>query len=182
MNATHSSQAGTIEVVTTYLQMFAPPVPGPEPAPPSVRLERVEDPTVPLYRFLYGTVGEPWTWYERLAWSDADLAATIRDPAVDLLLLSVGGQPAGYAELDRRRMPEIELAYFGLMPDFIGRGLGRWMLRETVARAWSFEPTRLWVHTCTLDHPKALGLYEACGFRRYAQERQVIADPRRSRS
>jgi GNAT superfamily N-acetyltransferase len=90
----------------------------------------------------------------------------------------VGGVPAGYAELDCRHSGEIELAYFGLIPEFIGRGLGAYFLAWAVDRAWQREPRRLWVHTCSLDHPRALATYRAIGFAEYARESVRIADPR----
>jgi len=86
--------------------------------------------------------------------------------------------PAGYAELDRRQPLEVELAYFGLMPEFIGRGLGGFMLNWTVHRAWSSEPRRVWLHTCTLDHPQALAVYQKAGFEIYQREQKFEDDPR----
>ena len=91
-------------------------------------------------------------------------------------ILHVGGVPAGFSELDRRQTPEIELSFFGLAPEFIGQGIGAYFLNWTVRRAWEHAPTRLWMHTDTLDHPRALGLYQRMGFVVY--ERQAgTADP-----
>ena len=95
-------------------------------------------------------------------------------------MLYRNGAPAGFGELDRRQPGEIELAYFGLMPDAIGQGLGVWLLHETIDLAWSYEPERLWLHTCTLDHPRALPLYQRAGFVPYKQETKTIPDPRAS--
>ncbi len=86
--------------------------------------------------------------------------------------------PAGFAELDRRAEPDIELAYFGLVPEFIGRGLSNYLLSAALDIAWSHEPKRVWVHTNTLDHPRALALYQRLGFQPYKQERKTIPDPR----
>ena len=152
----------------TYLEMTAPPGgPATRPPRPAVEIRRAVRPTTSFYRYLYDAVGGPWTWTERRLMSDEGLAAIIRDPRVEVLVLWVDGVPAGYAELDRRAPPDIELAYFGLIPEFIGQGLGRFLLDHAVRRAWSCEPGRLWVHTCDLDHPRALGVYEKCGFRVY---------------
>ena len=146
--------------------------------PEDARIDRVSCPTVAFYRFLYAEVGGPWLWYERRRWSDAEIARTVQDPAVEIWVLFIGGQPAGYAELDRRISNEIELAYFGLMPDFIGRRLGPCLLRFAIRQAWAASPKRLWVHTCSLDHPAALGLYEREGFVRFDVTEQTILDPR----
>jgi GNAT superfamily N-acetyltransferase len=124
---------------------------------------------VELYRSLYDAVGRPWHWVDRKRLSDDELARILGDPAVEVHVLRVGGEPAGYAELDRRVAGEIELAYFGLMPAFVGQGLGGYFLRWAVARAWSYAPRRVWVHTCTLDHPSALPCYLRAGFREYAR-------------
>jgi GNAT superfamily N-acetyltransferase len=170
---------GMLEISITYLEMLRRPR-LPAPPPPALRLAvmRADAVSVPFYRYLYDTVGAPWLWYERRTMSDADLAAAIQHPDVDVFVLFAGGEPAGYAELDRRRMPDIELAYFGLVPAFIGRKLGPWLLHWAVDAAWAREPKRVWVHTCSLDHPKAIAHYQRAGFSPYRQERKAIADPR----
>jgi GNAT superfamily N-acetyltransferase len=160
----------SVETLVTYLEMRAPPD-GPAILPPRAALEirRAVRPTLSFYRYLYDAVGGDWTWTERRLMSDEALAAIIRDPRVEILVLWVDGVPGGYAELDRRAPPDIELAYFGLIPEFMGQGLGRFLLDHAIRRAWSCEPARLWVHTCDLDHPRALGVYEKSGFRVYDQ-------------
>lgn len=145
------------------------------PAPlPGVEVRRALDPTASFYRYLYDAVGSAWTWVERKALSDAQLRAIIADPQVEVHVLWVDGVPAGYVELDRRRPAEVEVAYFGLVPEFIGRGLGRWLLDWAVARAWDGVPRRVWVHTCDLDHPRAIHVYQKAGFRIYAQRPESV--------
>jgi GNAT superfamily N-acetyltransferase len=171
---------GTLRNVVTFLEMHARPR-LPAVHPPSnlqTALMRCVAPTVAFYRFLYDTVGAPWLWWERRALDDASLAEIVQDERVEIYVLYVEGQPAGYAELDRRREPEIELAYFGLMPEFIGQRLGPYLLASAIDIAWSHEPSRLWVNTNTLDHPKALPLYQRMGFVPYAQEEKIVEDPR----
>jgi GNAT superfamily N-acetyltransferase len=108
---------------------------------------------------------------------DEELERILADPAVEVNVMWVAGVPAGYAELDRRRPPEVELAYFGLLPEFIGRGLGRWLLDWTVHHAWRRRPRRLWVHTCDLDHPRALAVYQNAGFRVYDERTEQLELP-----
>jgi GNAT superfamily N-acetyltransferase len=171
---------GRLDLTITYLEMTERP-PHPHVVPPhrlKLSLLRAHQPTVGFYRFLYNSVGEPWLWYERRVMSDDDLARIIQDDRVEIYVLYVDGVPAGFAELDLRTPPNIELAYFGLMPDFIGRGLGRYLLTWAIDTSWNHEPERLWVNTNTLDHAKALPLYQRCGFRPYKQEHVVIDDPR----
>lgn len=170
---------GRLRVVITHMEMLRRPR-LPAPPPPAMKLSvlRADEISVPFYRYLYNTVGAPWLWYERRRLSDDQLAAIVQHPEVDVFVLSVSGEPAGYAELDRRAMPEIELAYFGLMPHFIGRGLGPWLLHWVIDAAWLREPKRVWVHTCNLDHPKAFVMYQRAGFAPYRQEAKLVLDPR----
>ena len=158
----------TVATLVTCLEMTAPPPCTARPAPrPDLEIRRARSPTVSFYRYLYAAVGEPWTWTVRRCLSDAELAAILGDPRVEVNVLWVGGVPAGYAELDRRAPPDIELAYFGLIPEFIGQGMGGYLLDWAIHHAWRMRPRRLWVHTCDLDHPAALGFYQRFGFRIY---------------
>lgn len=169
-----------LEVTITYLEMRSPPARPPAPPPrqrEKIALLRVEWPTVGFYRYLYNAVGGPWRWYERNALSDDELAAIVQDERVEIYVLYVGGSPAGYAEIDFRDPSDVELAYFGLVPDYIGRGLGRYLLDWAVDTAWARSPARLWVNTCTLDHPSALAVYQKAGFVPYEQKAITIRDP-----
>jgi GNAT superfamily N-acetyltransferase len=159
-----------LDVTVYYLEMLAPSrrsVPAPRAG---LSVEYVRSPSVPYYRSLYNAVGENYRWLGRRKMSDEALAAIIGDERDELHVLHVDGQPAGFAELDRRQGDEIELVQFGLLPAFIGQGLGKWFLQWTVDKAWSHGPKRFWLHTCTLDHPGALSNYQKAGFALYRQE------------
>ncbi|HVA48033.1 MAG TPA: GNAT family N-acetyltransferase, partial [Pirellulales bacterium] len=133
-------------------------------------------PTVGFYRFLYNAVGEAYNWHSRGSRPDAELAALIQDQLNEVHVLYADGTPAGFAELDRRTPGEIELIQFGLLPEFIGQGLGKWFLQWTIDQAWSYQPRRFWLHTCTLDHTAALPNYLKGGFTLFKQEtkRQLV--------
>jgi len=162
----------------TYLEMLAKPVRPPSPIPAAkLALMRAERCTVSYYRYLYNVVGEPWLWYERRVWSDARLAELLARPDVEVYVLYAWGVPAGYFELVRAAT-DTELAYFGLVPDFIGRGFGAWFLNAAIDTAWLGASQRVWVHTCTFDHPRALGLYQRCGFKVYERRTVTFDDPR----
>ncbi len=160
----------TEKVVTTYLEMSEQPKLSVVALPESAMILRAESPTVSFYRFLYNNVGEKWKWVDRRKLNDDELRDIIQDERVEVNVLYLRGVPAGYVELDSRREKEIEVAYFGLMPEFIGQKLGKPLLTWAVNKAWEQKPKRLWVHTCTLDHPGALPLYQKCGFEIYKTE------------
>ena len=170
---------GKLETIVTHLEMTERPAPAENPVPrDDLFIFRVQRPTISFYRYLYNTVGDPWLWGDRRRLDDAALAAVVQDPAVEIFVLYVLGAPAGYCELDRRVPGEIELAYLGILPEFIGQKLGPYLLRWAIGMAWRYEPRRFWVHTCTLDHPKALAMYERAGFRVFKREVEVTDDPR----
>lgn len=154
-----------VDVVVTYLEMREPPPASSSSPPPGVEVRHVVAPSVEFYRHMYDLVGHEWYWVDRNRVGDVALHEMLEDPRVEVHVLYVDGREAGFAELDRSEPGEVRLMYFGLAPGFIGRGLGRWFLAWAVERAWSYAPQRVWVDTCTLDHPRALGNYEAAGFR-----------------
>lgn len=159
-----------MKVKVTYLQMFTRPqeaVPRPRDG---VAVVHAKKPTVSYYRFLYETVGREYDWPRCKKATDAELAALLHDSRFEVHVLMVDGVPAGLAELDRRTEGEIELVSFGLMPEFIGQGLGRYFLQWTIDKAWSYGPKRFWLHTDTKDHPVALSNYLKRGFSVYKEE------------
>ncbi|MGH7139118.1 MAG: GNAT family N-acetyltransferase [Pirellulales bacterium] len=168
----------TVDITVYYLEMLRHSqrvVAAPREALAVIQAKR---PTVAFYRFLYNTVGQPYNWHSRGRLPDVELAALIQDPLNEVHVLYADGTPAGFAELVRRTPDEIELIQFGLMPEFIGQGLGKWLLQWAIDKAWSYGPRRLWLHTCTLDHPAALPNYLKAGFALYKQEAKqvVLAD------
>lgn len=166
-----------MEVVRTYLELhdredFRPA----RVARDDVRLVHRESCTPDEYRRLYLAVGERWRWRDRLAWSDDQLRAHLTSREIGVWELFVGDESAGWFELRRTGDTEIELAYFGLVPDFIGQGLGALLLTNAVEQAWSLGARRVWLHTCTLDSPRALPNYRARGFREFRIERYEVED------
>ncbi len=165
-------------IVTSLEMTHRPAAPGPPPPLQNLALMRVGKPTAAFYRYLYGGVGAKWLWYERAIIDDRQLLALIDHQKIEIYVLYVHGAPAGYFELDLKQPPDIELAYFGLMAEFIGMKLGPYLLRQAIDSAWAHDPQRLWVHTCDLDHPKALPLYQRMGFQPFEQRTETFEDPR----
>jgi len=176
------SEAELVEVTVTFLETRERPH---AVAPIASRADvsgviRADPPSVSFYRYLYDTVGAPWHWYERSELSDAALLAILEDPKVEVYVPYVRGTPAGYVELDRRVEGEVEVAYLGVIPEFIGRRLGSWLLDFGLRKAWGRGVRRVWLHTCTLDHPAALSMYQRAGFKVYDRKVNML-DMRRAR-
>jgi ribosomal protein S18 acetylase RimI-like enzyme len=154
-------------VVISYLAMDHEPVPV-RIEPKTKHLNLIKSGAdVGFYRYLYDAVGRPWYWTDRKKLSDDELAAILGHDGVDVYVLYVDGAPAGYFELDARDMPTVDLAYFGILPAYIGLRLGPYLLSTAIQTAWQQKPQRLMVNTCTLDHPKALPMYQRFGFEIY---------------
>ena len=136
-----------------------------------LQVRECEIPQSQVNRFLYRTVGEAWDWTERLSWSDEQWRALVASTDHRTWIASCKGAIAGYYELRRARDTGVEILYFGLAPRFIGQGLGGYLLTHAIESAWAWEGAeRVWVHTCSLDHPGALRNYQARGFRLYKEE------------
>jgi GNAT superfamily N-acetyltransferase len=159
-----------VPAVRTYLELTDRDALRAAPAPEGARVERVASCPPSFFRYLYVEVGRSYHWRDRLAWTDDDVRRRLAAPAVSLHVLSVGGAPAGYFELEKHEDGSVEIAYFGVIPEFHGRGLGKYLLSEAAAVAWSLGAARVWLHTCTLDDPAALPNYIARGFRPFKRE------------
>lgn len=172
------NQDGLWPVTITYLKMFEQPKAAHLPAPTIPHaIQRAEKPTVSFYRYLYDAVGRDWAWEDRKKLTDDELNEIMQDKNTEVYVLYIRGVPAGYAELNFENFPEaVDLAYFGIMPEFIGMKLGPYFLDWAISQAWLRGPEVVTVNTCTLDHPKALPLYQRFGFVPYRQ-RNLLIDP-----
>ncbi len=166
-------------VTVTFLRMERPPATPVPPLPADTSLVRLARPSVPFYRYLYDTVGAPHLWWLRRALPDSALTGILHDPAVSVHVLYRGGEPAGFFELDGRAKPDVNLSYFGLMPQSIGSGLGQAFLRAAVDQAFTTRGRGLTVNTCTADHPRALPTYLRTGFKPVRSVREVWDVPTR---
>jgi GNAT superfamily N-acetyltransferase len=170
---------GHIGTIVTSLEMTSRPALRAMPVS-DLRLERWSAPALEKYRTLYRRVGEPWLWFSRLEMADAQLAAIIHDPAVMIwAVLDRRGIEVGILELDFREEGQCEIGFFGLVPELNGQGHGRWLMAIALQSAWGHEGiNRVWVHTCTLDGPSALGFYRKSGFTPYRRMLETFPDPR----
>jgi GNAT superfamily N-acetyltransferase len=121
-------------------------------------------------RFLYHFIGNEWQWFAKQSWSNDDWREYVENENLRTWVGYMLGTPAGYYELRKQENDNIEIAYFGLAKPFIGQGLGGYLLSHAIKSAWEWGAKRVWVHTCTLDHPNALENYQSRGMRIYKKE------------
>lgn len=169
---------GMLATIVTSLEMTIRPAIAPEPPSP-LALVRLESPSPDPYRALFRLVGTDWLWVSRLLLDDAALGAITGDPAVEIYAVrDAAGADVGMLELDFREGATAELAFLGLISNLAGQGYARWLMNRALARLWRDGVTRVWVHSCTLDHPRAIAVYRANGFVPYARGIETFADPR----
>jgi GNAT superfamily N-acetyltransferase len=166
------SQPGKeIEVTRTYLQLNHPDeFSAAYTSDEGARIEQVQNCPASFYRYLYGEVGRLYHWTDRLGWTDEEIRAHLAQGALTLYVLYCDGAPAGFFELLKEESGSTELAYFGLVQEFLGKGLGKHLLSAAIEQAWRDGAQRVWLHTCTLDDPAALPNYIKRGFKPFKQE------------
>ncbi len=171
-----------VPYTVTWLEMTRRPDRPQPPAPlqRGLSLIMAEDPPVDFFFYLYDVVGEEYEWVD-LHERPAETTAFVQDPKVELYVLNLKGAPAGFYLLDFREDGICDLAYFGLAPRAVGRGLGEWLLSAAIGMAWDRGIEKMTLNTCTLDNPRALGLYQRWGFQpvRREERSRVLTRPRR---
>jgi GNAT superfamily N-acetyltransferase len=169
--------AGKIAAIVTHLEMITRP-PRRDDPPGAWTLRKADAPPLDWYRDLHRRVGEDWLWFSRLRMNDTELAAIIHDTRIEIYALVVDGRDEGLLELDFREPGQCELVYFGVTNSLIGTGAARFLMNRALERAWSSDVRRVWVHTCTFDHPSAVAFYQRSGFRPFRRQIEVADDPR----
>ncbi len=172
----HDLPPGKLANLVTFLEMHARP-PERFEARDGATVAAVR-PDVDSYRNMFRRIGAPYLWSSRLTISDRALQAILDDPDVENYELRRDGSPDGMLELDFREGGSCEIAFFGLVREAQGRGLGRYFMRFALQRAWERSIDRVWLHTCTLDHPGAIAFYRKCGFAPYKRQFEISDDPR----
>ena len=159
------------EVTTYYLEMKSASSLNAIDASKGLQIHECEIKQFEFNKFLYQLVGKDWEWFDKLSWSDEQWKAYAENDNLRTWVAYYKGSPAGYYELQQQNGGDVEIAYFGLAPKFIGRGFGGYLLSQAIKFAWELKGTiRVWVHTCTLDHPSALQNYKARGMEVYRVE------------
>ncbi len=159
------------EITTYYLELTSPSLLNDKNESKGLEIYESEIKQFQFNRFLYQLVGEAWEWFDKLSWSNDQWKAYAENDNLRTWVAYFKGSPAGYYELQQQKGGDVEIAYFGLAPKFIGQGFGGYLLSQAIKTAWDLEGTkRVWVHTCTLDHPSALKNYKARGMQIYRVE------------
>lgn len=170
--------AGRIATVVTHLEMTAPNDWSRE-RPTGLDLVVVPDPDPDWYLDLFRRIGSDWLWFSRLDLSHDELKAVLAEPGRVVRAVREDGKDAGLLELNFADPGQAEIAYFGLVPEAVGRGAGAWLMGAALELCWTRPGVRrVWLHTCTLDHPNALPFYLGCGFVPVRREIEIRADPR----
>lgn len=174
----HCLPPGHLANVVTCLEMTQTPALRPVPDMPGLTLERLGAADTERFRALFRAVGRDNMWFSRLFMTEEALAGIIGDANVHCHALVKDGEDIGILELDFREHAQCELSFFGVIPSAVGTGAGRWLMNEAITQAWARPISRLWVHTCTFDHPNAVAFYQRSGFRPYQVMVEVHRDPR----
>lgn len=161
-----------IPVKTTYLEMLEAPEFMEISFKNKLHIEHLEKPDSSTYLSIYKEIGGPWGWAGRLIMSEEELLKIIQNDLVEIYFLYDGDIAIGLCELNRRKEAEVQLHYFGLATNYVGKGLGKVFMNWTIQKAWSYNPKRFWLHTCEYDHPRALEFYQKSGFKIYEQKTQ----------
>jgi len=165
----------TITVTRTYLEMRSPAdLQSALSEDPLIQISREQDCSLDRFRWLYAEVGRNYHWVDRLPWTDEQIRTHLNLPENSLWVMKYGSDVAGYFELRRCEDRSTEIAYFGLLPQFIGRGLGKHLLTCAVEQAWAGGANRVWLHTCTLDDTAALPNYLKRGFKPFRTEQYTV--------
>lgn len=163
------------EVTTYYLEMRSPGDISAKNRSEELCICECEIKQFQFNRFLYQLIGGPWQWLDKLSWSDDEWIEYAENDNLRTWVAYHKGSPAGYYDLQQQEGGNVEISYFGLAPRFIGMGFGGYLLSQAIKSAWEWQGTkRVWVHTCTLDHPGALENYKARGMTVYHEETEKI--------
>ncbi|GGA66117.1 N-acetyltransferase [Neiella marina] len=154
-----------------YLEMTQPESLRPKLAPSEdAQVTECQQQQFELNRFFYQYVGSAWQWFDKAQWSDQQWRDYAHRAQLRLFMLTWKGSPAGYFELEKQADDSVQIAYFGVAPGFLDLKLGGYLLTQAIEQAWQWQATRVWVHTCDLDHPHALSNYQARGMMVYKTE------------
>lgn len=168
---------GRIANVVTFLERRDPP-PAHASVTDGLAVDIVHTPDIDWFRRLYRRIGEDWLWFSHAVMPETELTALLRSPATVILAARRDGDDVGLAELSFGVPGEVEIVTFGVVPEAIGTGVAHALMSATLAAAFRPGIGRVWLHTCSFDHPRAVTFYRRNGFQPYKFAIEVSADPR----
>ena len=134
-------------------------------------------PDFQLNKFFYKQVGKKHRWIDRLSWSDEKWINYISNKNLETYIICESEELVGFFELlNNPELQETEISYFGLLEEYIGKGIGGYALSVAIRKSFEKNIRRVWLHTCTLDHPNALKNYIARGMTVFKKEKINILD------
>lgn len=170
--------AGHIACIVTHLEMSKRPERTDMPLPEGITLRRMINPEPEAYKRLFRKIGGDWLWFSRLLMNEKELKEILDSHGTEVFSVVSNNEDVGMFELDFNIPGQCELSFFGVDSSLTGKGLGKALMNAVMDRVWSRPVERFWVHTCTFDHPAALKFYQRMGFKAYATEIEIVADPR----
>jgi GNAT superfamily N-acetyltransferase len=178
-NGYYKLPPGKLANAVVYLEITNPSAcNAPRPTPQGVRLERLTGKDAARFRALFCAIGERWLWAVHLPKSAEQISALLDDAKGEVFAAVSREADVGLVQLEYDAQGNAEIVYFGLVESAVGKGIGRWLAEQVIARAFAKPVRRLWLHTCNFDHPKALRFYQAAGFRIFATGFEIMDDPR----
>ena len=175
----HDVPRGKVATVVTFLEMTEPVAPRPVQLPDELSFQRITPVGVAWYRDIFTRVGaQDWLWFSRQVMAEAELRNVLDAPGVEIYSLIRDGRAEALLELKFEADGTCELVFFGVTPAVLGSGAGRYLMNRALDIVWSRPVRRFHLHTCSLDHPAALGFYLRTGFQAVAQKVEVEDDPR----
>jgi len=134
-------------------------------------LEKVSPPNIEINKFFYKNIGQKHRWVDRLIWDNLKWVSYIENNNVYTYILKLKDDLVGYFEIiNDETSKSSEIAYFGILENFIGKKIGGYFLSEAIKICFNNYSNRVWVHTCTLDHKNALKNYLKRGMKIFREE------------
>ena len=170
-----SERINQLRAVVTHLEMLPPYRLSPSfDMEPGYSFSHIENVAIADYRQIYNEIGMDWHWVNRRHMSDGDLSAIIHKPTTEVFFLKQNNRIIGFTEFNLAPFPDVEIVFVGLVSEFIGHGLGKAILSAGLDYLYSKNPQRIYIQTCSLDHPNAISMYQRFGFKAFSRQNVLL--------
>ena len=135
------------------------------------KIEIKNPPDFQLNKFFYKQIGKSYRWIDRLIWDDNAWMNYTNNSNLETYILSESDELVGFFELlFHPDLNKCELAYFGILDQYIGKKYGSYLLSEALKLGFRKNTNKVWLHTCSLDHKHALKNYLDRGMKIFKSE------------